>query len=172
MQTEFFMRMKPPTATQQEKQVRISGNGKRQYYDTDQLKAARLKLTGHLAKHVPAAKYTKAVRLITKWCFPLAGKHYDGEYRATRPDTDNLQKMLKDCMTTLGYWTDDCLVASEIIEKFWAARPGIYICIEELGGMNCWHCAEYDPDGYWCEKHNIPKLPEEDCIEGSGDDGK
>jgi Holliday junction resolvase RusA-like endonuclease len=35
-------------------------------------------------------------------------------------------------MTDLGYWTDDALVASEIIEKFWAARPGIYICIEEV----------------------------------------
>ena len=58
--------------------------------------------------------------------------HKDGEYRITKPDTDNLQKMLKDCMTLVGFWKDDALVASEITEKFWAEKPGIYIRIEEL----------------------------------------
>ena len=91
----------------------------------------RSKLTAHLGQHVPASKYTGAVRLITKWCFPRGISHQDGEYKITKPDTDNLQKMLKDIMTDLGYWTDDALVASEITEKFWAARPGIYIKIEE-----------------------------------------
>ena len=69
---------------------------------------------------------------VTRWCFPITGKHRDGEYKATKPDTDNLQKLLKDCMTDLGYWTDDALVASEITEKFWAELPGIYIKIEEI----------------------------------------
>ncbi|WP_217442286.1 RusA family crossover junction endodeoxyribonuclease [Myxococcus sp. CA039A] len=32
----------------------------------------------------------------------------------------------------MGYWTDDAIVASEIIEKFWADLPGIYVKIEEL----------------------------------------
>lgn len=50
----------------------------------------------------------------------------------TKPDTDNLQKLLKDCMTKLGYWQDDAQVASEIVEKFWADTVGIYIKIEEL----------------------------------------
>ena len=55
-----------------------------------------------------------------------------GEYRITKPDTDNLNKLLKDCMTEVCFWKDDSLVASEIIEKFWADKPGIYIKIEEL----------------------------------------
>jgi Holliday junction resolvase RusA-like endonuclease len=83
---------------------------------------------------VPEQKYTRAVRLITKWCFLITGQHKNGEYKTTKPDTDNLQKLLKDCMTDLGYWTDDALVASEITEKFWAEMPGIYIAIESLGG--------------------------------------
>lgn len=29
-------------------------------------------------------------------------------------------------------WTDDALVASEIIEKFYSKIPGIFICIEGL----------------------------------------
>ena len=47
-------------------------------------------------------------------------------------ELNNLQKLLKDCMTVCGYWKDDALVASEIVEKFWADVPGIYIRIEEL----------------------------------------
>jgi len=131
MRTEFFVPMVPPTKTHQEKKVRVV-NGKPIFYEPDELKAVRLKLQTHLAKYAPEKKYTGPVRLIAKWCFPITGKHQDGEYKATRPDTDNLQKMLKDVMTGLGYWTDDALVASEIIEKFWARIPGIYIVIEDL----------------------------------------
>lgn len=127
--TEFFLPIIPPTCTHQEKQVNWKT---KTFYEPPELKAARSKLMGHLGQHVPDEKYTTAVRLITKWCFPITGKHRDGEYKTTKPDTDNLQKMLKDCMTDVGFWTDDALVASEIIEKFWAKVPGIYICIEKV----------------------------------------
>ncbi len=132
MTIEFFLPMKPPTVTHQEKQVHVV-NGKPQFYEPAELKAARSKLVAHLAGHIPEKKFNGPVRLVTKWCFPR-GKHRDGEYKATRPDTDNLQKLLKDVMTDLKFWTDDALVASEIIEKFWAEIPGIYISISELEG--------------------------------------
>lgn len=128
MRTEFFLPMIPPTVTRQEHQVTCK-SGKPIFYDPPELKEARAKLQAHLGKHVPANKYTGAVRLVTKWCFLTTGRHKDGEYKATKPDTDNLQKMLKDIMTDLGFWTDDALVVSEITEKFWAKVPGIYICI-------------------------------------------
>ena len=128
MTTEFFMAMVPPEITHQEKKV----NWQRHiFYEPEELKAARSKLTDHLGQHSPDIIYDSGVRLITRWCFPR-GKHADGEYRVTRPDTDNLQKLLKDCMTDAGFWQDDALVASELCEKFWAEIPGIYIRIEEL----------------------------------------
>ena len=130
MATEFFMAMDPPTCTHQEKKVAVI-KGKPVFYDPPEINAARLKLTEHLAKHKPKARYECGVRLMVKWCFPK-GRHRDGEYRITKPDTDNLQKLLKDCMTAAGFWKDDALVASEIVEKFWAKIPGIYIKIEEL----------------------------------------
>ncbi|MGN1109503.1 MAG: RusA family crossover junction endodeoxyribonuclease, partial [Oscillospiraceae bacterium] len=49
-----------------------------------------------------------------------------------KPDTDNLQKLLKDCMTQLHFWRDDCLVASENVVKYWANKPGIYVKIEVI----------------------------------------
>ena len=127
----FFMPMIPPTKTHQQKKVRVV-KGKPIFYEPAELAAVRYKLESHLSQHVPSQKYTGNVRLVTKWCFPITGKHYDGEYKGTSPDTDNLQKLLKDVMTDLGYWTDDALVASEIIEKFYSKIPGIYIAIEEL----------------------------------------
>lgn len=131
MITEFFMPMNPPTVTQQMHRVKEI-NGKTIFYDSPELKDARVKLTAYLAKNAPKEKYTSAVRLVVKWLFPVNGAHWDGEYKTTKPDTDNLQKLLKDCMTKTGFWKDDALVASEIIEKFWAQCPGIYIKIENL----------------------------------------
>jgi Holliday junction resolvase RusA-like endonuclease len=125
--TEFFMAMVPPTATAQQHKI-----SKGRFYDPPEVKVARAKLMANLARYKPADKYTGPVRLVTKWCFPITGKHKDGEYKYTRPDTDNLQKLLKDCMTACGYWRDDSLVCSEVIEKFWATIPGIYICIEAI----------------------------------------
>lgn len=128
--TEFFMAMIPPTVTHQEKQVHVV-KGRPVFYEPPELKTARQKLMGHLAKHRPAQPYQEGVRLIVRWCFPR-GKQTDGTYRTTKPDTDNLQKLLKDCMTACGYWKDDALVASELAEKFWAEIPGIYVRIERL----------------------------------------
>lgn len=132
VKTEFFLPMKKvPTVTHQEKQVSVV-NGKPVFYEPDKLKAARAKLQAHLAKYVPEKPYAGSVRLLVKWCFPITGKHKNGEYKTSKPDTDNLQKLLKDVMTDLRFWKDDALVASEIVEKFWAEVPGIFIAIEEL----------------------------------------
>jgi Holliday junction resolvase RusA-like endonuclease len=127
--------MKPPTTTHQEKDVRVV-NGKPIFYEPAELQAARMKLEAHLTARRPASPFPGPLRLMVKWCFP-AGSHRDGEYRTTRPDTDNLQKLLKDVMTGLGFWKDDAQVASEIIEKFWARIPGIYIVIEMLEDKTC-----------------------------------
>ena len=131
MEIRFFLPMKPPTVTHQEKSVHVV-NGKPVFYEPAELKAARSKLMANLARHKPAAPLRGAVRLVVKWCFPITGKHTDGEYKYTKPDTDNLEKMLKDCMTELGFWKDDAQVASEITEKFWAKLPGILIYAKEI----------------------------------------
>lgn len=123
--------MIPPTVTHQEKAVRVV-NGKPVFYEPPELKTARMKLTVHLAGRRPEEPMRGAVRLVGKWCFPLCGDHHDGEYRTSRPDTDNLQKLLKDCMTAAGFWKDDAQVACEICEKFWAEVPGIYVYAEEI----------------------------------------
>ena len=115
----FFLAIDPPTATAQEKQVRIV-NGKPVFYDPAPVKSAKNLLVG-------------PVSLSTVWLFPKGKRHKHGEWRVTKPDTDNLQKLLKDCMTRCGYWKDDAQVVRETVEKRWSDDPtGIYIEIKPL----------------------------------------
>ena len=128
MKIEFFLPMaKTPTITQQEHQVRIV-NGKPIFYEPQELKAARQLLMDSIAKYVPDQPLDGPIQLITKWIW----KGPKTSYKVTKPDTDNLIKMLKDCMTRTGYWHDDAQVASEITEKFWSDIPGIYVKVVTL----------------------------------------
>lgn len=129
--TEFFIAMIPPTVTYQQHKVKVVNN-KPMFYDSPELHDARMKLCAYLGQRKPKQRYECGVRLTVKWLFPKGEHHVDGEYRITKPDTDNLQKLLKDCMTACNFWKDDALVCSEIVEKFWASTPGIYIKIEEM----------------------------------------
>lgn len=128
----FFINMDPPTKTQQEHRIGKRKDGSMYVYEDRDLKEARHKLYKAVLPHVPEEKFVNPVRLVVKWLFPK-GSHRDGEYKPTKPDTDNLNKMLKDEMTRAGFWKDDALVVSEIIEKFWAEIPGIYVEIEKIG---------------------------------------
>ena len=129
---QIFLEIDPPTATAQEKSVRIFG-GRPIFFDPAPVKRAKKLLTDSLMLHRPEAPLQGALELKTTWLFPKGKSHKAGEWRITRPDTDNLQKLLKDCMTRCGYWKDDAQVVRETVEKKWADEPcGIHIEIEKL----------------------------------------
>lgn len=121
---QVFLAMKPPRTTAQTQ-------GRRKYKPAD-LIAARQKITAHLAPHRPQCPFTGPLRLTVKWIWPTDRKALHGSYKATRPDTDNLQKMLKDVMQDCRFFADDAQVASEIVEKFWDGTPGIFVRLEQL----------------------------------------
>ena len=124
--------MKPPTATAQEHSVRMV-NGRPVFFDPPNVKEAKKLLMGHLITNRPDNPIEGAVALSVIWLFPKGKSHKNGEWRTTRPDTDNLQKLLKDCMTKCGFWKDDAQVVSERVEKRWSDEPtGIYVEITEL----------------------------------------
>lgn len=129
---EFFLPLKEiPTTTHQQKKVRVV-NGKPQFYEPAELKKVRVMFMDLLASHKPPKPLDGPLRLTTKWLFPKIKDTVNGQYKHTKPDTDNLVKLLKDCMEHSGYYVNDSRVASEIAEKFWADTVGIYIKLEEL----------------------------------------
>ncbi|MCY7152140.1 RusA family crossover junction endodeoxyribonuclease [Streptococcus gallolyticus subsp. gallolyticus] len=129
---EFFLPMKKiPTVTHQQKKVRVI-RGKPQFYEPDELKETRTMFMELLAPYAPEEPMDGPLRLTTKWLFPKIKGTTNGQYKHTKPDTENLLKLPKDCMQELGFFVNDSRVASEITEKFWADTVGIYVRLENL----------------------------------------
>lgn len=128
----FFLPMNIPTVTQQEHKVTVR-NGKPVFYEPAELKAARMKFRDYLARYKPEQPICGPVRLTTVWGF-YSPEHQPGEFKITKPDTDNLIKMFKDEMTRLHFWEDDAQVCVEITEKFWTEenRQGILVVVERV----------------------------------------
>mgnify|MGYP002521934269 FL=1 len=133
----FKLKMIPPTATAQQKGECIRA-GYIHHYKKKNVAAAEAILRDALLPYVPVEPITdKPIMLRVLWEFPYpksSKKHQPGYCRnkITRPDTDNLNKMLKDVMTDMGFWKDDALICTECIWKVWSDEPGINILIEEL----------------------------------------
>ncbi len=128
---EFYLDINPPTVTAKEHKVRVN-QGRPMFYNTTRLKQAKAVFESLLTRHRPRQPMEGPVALTVDWFF-FTGSHKDGEWRVTRPDTDNLQKLLKDCMTRTGFWKDDSQVCVEMISKRWVRRkPGIGIKVVSL----------------------------------------
>lgn len=138
---EFFLPIEPPRITAQMKRVAVV-SGKPRFFDGPELADARAKLTAHLSAHRPETPLEGPVRLITRWCYATTKTNKNGQYKTTKPDTDNMIKLLKDCMTRCGFWQDDAQVASELTEKFWAVQPGIYVKTLSLKNSEGGGCKE------------------------------
>lgn len=129
----------PPTKTAQEKGLTtrtVYYNGRPRVvpfaYETPEVKQIRHRWRLVLMDHKPQEPIKGPVRMTTVWTFKTAGRHKPGTYKDTKPDTDNLIKLFKDCMTSVGFWRDDAQVAHETTIKRFGAFPGIDVRIESL----------------------------------------
>jgi Holliday junction resolvase RusA-like endonuclease len=105
-------------------------NGKPQFFDSPELAKARADLCAHLEQHSPDAPFEGPLSLAVVWRF-RDSKGREG-WKDTKPDTDNLQKLLKDCMTRTRFWIDDAQVADEHVCKTWSPWPGIHVIVLPL----------------------------------------
>jgi Holliday junction resolvase RusA-like endonuclease len=48
----------------------------------------------------------------------------------TRPDCDNIVKLLQDVLTDLEFWNDDGQIAMLQVCKFYAEKPSVIIDVE------------------------------------------
>ena len=133
---KFFLKFVPPTVTAQEHKVRVVC-GRPMFYDPPKVQEARRLLRFHLRPFKPNVPLKGPLELKAIWLFPKGKSHKHGQWRVTRPDTDNLQKLLKDCMTLERFWEDDAQVVREIAEKRWSEEPcGIELEIRSLGALD------------------------------------
>lgn len=132
----FFIAMKVPTKTYQSGKRVTCRQGKPIFYEDEALKALRAKLTAKLALYAPKTEIDGAIQLNVKWCFELTKGKYHGQPKDTKPDVDNMQKLIKDCMTDTGFWHDDAQVVCEIAEKYYSEVPGVYISVDKIPSLN------------------------------------
>ena len=128
---KFFLSMTPPTITAQMHKV-ICRNNMPHFVKTRKVEEARAQLAGHLAPHMPVEPLKGPLHVVVKWLFPRIKGREHAQYKDTKPDLDNLCKLLFDVMTELHFYQDDAQIASMLIEKFWAEKTGIFIEIDAI----------------------------------------
>lgn len=141
----FFLSCVPPVATHHAKRiVRLKtreGASFLKLADKPQLVAARQTLTDLLRPHQPAMLVPAPVALSVDFTWPWrAGtpKRVKAAYvrvpKTTKPDLDNLLKVLTDRLAALRFIpSEDGAVAEVHARKFWGATPGICITLYSLG---------------------------------------
>ena len=129
----FFLPIKIPTVTAQERRVIPGKDGRRPLFvDTPELANARNKYLAYLGEHRPEKKLDGPLALRIVWCFKATKNHWHGAWKTSKPDTDNLIKLFKDCMTKTGFWIDDAQVAWELQEKRYSDVEGIFVQVNPL----------------------------------------
>lgn len=91
-----------------------------------------------IAKHRPSTPYDFPVSLFIKFRFPhlkSSSSEYkkNPQWKTTRPDLDNMEKVILDSLTEQGFFVDDSIVCSKTTEKVHDANYGIEILIRKIG---------------------------------------
>ena len=127
---KFYVRMDevPKTTAQQKK----FSTRTKTFYKTSKIKQSEYLLARALSGRQPRKTYDTPIELSVTWLFPHTKKSKDGERKGTRPDLDNLQKLLQDIMCKLGYYKDDSLITDLTLKKRWHRHSGLIIEINEV----------------------------------------
>lgn len=135
----------PPTATAQQKGERIAWRGMRPFivhYEKTKVKEAREMFCGLLAQYAPQEPLKGPVSVEAQWVFPWRKaerkgiiKEFCRKPKDTKPDIDNSNKLLLDCMTKVGILEDDSQVFSLNLQKYWGDFPGIWVEILHGEGL-------------------------------------
>lgn len=128
---KFTLEIAPPRTTAQQKGERIIWTAKGyqiMHYEKATVKHVRDVYTEALKPHAPEAPIEGPVEIKIIWRY----KAKKAEWKVTRPDLDNMEKLLLDCMTQVGFWKDDSQVCMKATAKTWSKDNGIDIEVREI----------------------------------------
>jgi Holliday junction resolvase RusA-like endonuclease len=132
---ELFIPCTPPKATSQQKGARIVGKHI-QFYKKKNVAAAESDLLSMLRPFAPEVPISGPTQLVVIWTFPYRKSERKALVKAgvlipnnTRPDLDNLSKLLTDALVRLRFIEDDGQLYVVTLEKYWGPSPGIRVKI-------------------------------------------
>lgn len=134
MEIKMYLAIDPPTITAQQKGVKII-NGHPWFYEKPEVKRVRQTLEWAMKKYVPDEPLQGPVHLTVHWGIVTKDKmKLRKRYKDTRPDLDNMLKLLQDCLTEMKFFKDDAQVVELNATKVWSEQGFIEINIRELKG--------------------------------------
>lgn len=145
---DFFMEMQIPHGTGQQKGERIvipkgwpHDKSKKPFvhhFVKPEIEAAEKEFARHLSPFKPRQPFTGPLRIVTEWTWPWRESEpkknrVDGwKWKDVAPDVDNLQKIIFDQMSAIGFMENDSQICDARATKQWGDRPGIRITLEAL----------------------------------------
>ena len=107
-----------------------SGTAQMKRYDGRRghfFKSARLMQTeatymGRLLPHCPKEPSELPIALSLEFRYSAKSKQLRGTWKTSRPDVDNIAKLLIDCMTKSGFWKDDSQIVRLTLEKNYSEK--------------------------------------------------
>jgi Holliday junction resolvase RusA-like endonuclease len=104
-------------------------NGHARVYDAGTAEGWKSLIAVAAKECLPAEPITGPVELTVEFYMPRPKSHHTGKGKikhahedirhTQKPDTDNLVKAVKDCLSTLRMWKDDSQVWRENVSKEW-----------------------------------------------------
>ena len=142
MQISFTIPCNPPKSTHQASQAVLKNKKTGKHFIGKMQNSKGKKVRGSLmqmfAAYRPKSMFEGPVELRVVWAYawkksePKKNKEKGYKYCDTRPDCDNLLKLVKDVLTDLAYWHDDSQVARLVFTKIWCDNPHITINIKNI----------------------------------------
>lgn len=131
MKILFFIPGKIPTCTAQERKIVWS---RKMTYLPEEVKQAKRKYYSASIEYAPSSPIDEACEVEFNFHFyQKNGKA--GHYKATKPDCDNLAKLLTDSLAEAGFFEDDSRICRLIVTKDFVDedKQGIDVMIKTLG---------------------------------------
>jgi crossover junction endodeoxyribonuclease RusA len=133
----FHLPIVPPKATSQGKRLCIVA-GKPMFFAKKEHQQAENDLMTLCLQHRPETPMQGPVSLEVVFTFPWRKSESKKRlaepwaWNDTRPDLDNMAKLIGDVLTKCGFYRDDSQVAMLYLKKRWGHEVGITIGLEEL----------------------------------------
>ena len=123
-----------PSGTAQQKGTSVQ-HGRVHHYEKANVRALRQLYHHKIFKflhenRIHVQRIDGPVRLSVLFNFSIKQKSKWGMPKDTRPDCDNIVKLLQDVLTDLEFWNDDGQIAMLQVCKFYAEKPSVIIDVE------------------------------------------
>lgn len=120
-------------------------NGKARVFDPGTAEHWKSQIAKAVQDYLPEQPHDGPMTVSMAFYFKRPKSHYTGKgkltkaaqtekmYHTSKPDFDNLEKAVSDCLTEVGFWKDDSQVVQWAGYKFWtAASPKLELKITML----------------------------------------